>query len=249
LRDKSGAPLRKKAIHTYGSVARIHLVPDTKANHPYTGIFRSGALYGLIRVSLAIKPSSQGVTPGAALKFYVDRPAGSGGTRFRSLNVHVMHKLDPTSGYNVFAEPYSNLLPPPISPELIAGSEYFKAGLFVLGALDLFPGHLSVDHLAKFTADGNQESNPRFPYRITFVPSNEAKQLMAQATLRTDFRAELPRLAAGTKLFDLYADETKTYHAYPYGAHVGEVILDSEFVASRYGDEILHFMHHTALKH
>ncbi len=247
-RGSDGKPLRPKSIHATGSVARIRLVPDSGAEHPYTGIFRLGAPCGLLRVSLAIKPSKEGVTPGAALKFYVDKRLPNAVSQQQSVNIHVMNRLDPTPGYNVLAEPFSNVLPPPIAPELIAGGQYFKAGLTALHAVDTFAGHLTVDHLAETTASGQFVRDARAPYRITLVPSKEAARLMASATFDTDFRVELARLGAGTKLYDLYADETPTYHAHPYGAHVGTIVLETSFVASRYGDEILHFMHHTARK-
>ena len=224
------------------------MVRDEGSSHPYTGIFRSGAPCGLIRVSLAVKPSKGGITPGAALKFYIDQRSPAGISQPQSVNIHVMHQLDPLPSFNPLAEAFSNVLPPPIAPQLIVGAQYFRAGLKTLGAADTFGGHLTVDHLAEYAADGSYEPDARAPYRITLVPSPEASQLMTLATLSTDFRVELTRLAVGTKLYDLYADDTQTYHAYPYGVHIGEIVLDSEFVASRYGDEILHFMHHTATK-
>lgn len=48
---------RGKAIHRYGVVAKVKFVAVPETNHGYTGIFKTGSDLGLVRLSLAVKPS------------------------------------------------------------------------------------------------------------------------------------------------------------------------------------------------
>lgn len=245
-RDEKGRPQRNKAIHAMGTVARIRFEATENRDNPYTGFFKSGAKCGLIRLSLGVKPSADGIVPGAALKFYVSRDKNPKAPR--SVNLQVMNQLDPSPDYNFFAEPFSNLLPPPVRPELIAGEAYFRHTLKQLNAVNTDPKHLPLDHLAAQGEDGVTVTKAKAPYRVTFVPTKDIEKLMKDATIHTDFRVELTRLTAGTKLFDVFIDDTSVYHTFPFGGHAGSIVITSEFVASSYGDEALHFMHHTVVR-
>ena len=247
-RDANGHPKRPKAIHAYGTVARIKFVVDPSVQTPYTGLFQSGAPCGLIRMSLGVKPKPEGIIPGAALKFYVDNNSNGAFVQPQSQNIVVMNQVDFVPGYNIFELPFSNILPPPVAAGQIAGGLYFKGALAKLGAKDTRPEHLTVEHLAEYTADGKVIAKERAPYRITLVPTKTATALMANSKINADFRVELTRFPVGGVLYEVYVDDTTIYHAEPYGAHIGQIVATSDFVASTYGDEILHFAHHTQLK-
>jgi hypothetical protein len=46
---------RKKVVHTQGVVVQVKFIPSGNS-HPFTGMFR-GADYGIMRMSLATKPT------------------------------------------------------------------------------------------------------------------------------------------------------------------------------------------------
>lgn len=61
---------RKKLVHQQGLVAKAVFKPTE--DHPYTGIFKSGAENMIIRLSeadLIVPDVSSGLTPSVALKF------------------------------------------------------------------------------------------------------------------------------------------------------------------------------------
>jgi len=61
---------RTKYIHSVGTVGKVKFVSNGK--HDFSGIFK-GADYGLIRMSVATKPSgSEPLAPGFGLKFLRD---------------------------------------------------------------------------------------------------------------------------------------------------------------------------------
>ena len=104
---------RKKLIHTYGSVAQIHL--DTDSRNPFTGLFSTGAT-GLIRFSLAAQMGA--FTPGFALKLFVDGQP--------SANFHALNSLEGQGkDRNFFAHCFSTHLEEPKNPVLIAGGLAF----------------------------------------------------------------------------------------------------------------------------
>ena len=65
---------RRKVVHTQGVVVQVKLIPSGNS-HPFTGMFR-GADYGIMRMSLAKKPtisstspSDNDLIPGIGIKF------------------------------------------------------------------------------------------------------------------------------------------------------------------------------------
>ena len=60
---------RLRLIHTHGTCAQIELEIDPDADHPYSGLFKTGAL-GLLRISLTLPARS--FSPGISLKLLVD---------------------------------------------------------------------------------------------------------------------------------------------------------------------------------
>lgn len=96
---------RERVIHSMGTVGSVSLKPQSTSNHPFTGIFE-GASHGIIRLSVAGKPSEAGAfTPGFALKFLRD---GS-----PSVNLVAMPSVDgQEDDYNFFSHEFCNNIPP-----------------------------------------------------------------------------------------------------------------------------------------
>ena len=99
---------RNKVVHTQGVVTQVKLVPSGNS-HPFTGMFR-GADYGIMRMSLATKPTisvtdttKNNLVPAIGLKLL-----RSG---VESANVVLIGSRDGQTSENFFANPLSNHIP------------------------------------------------------------------------------------------------------------------------------------------
>lgn len=225
---------RRKLVHAFGSVARVRLVANPAANSAYTGIFRSGAGCAIARLSVATKPTDSRFVPGLALKFFIDG-------EHPSVNLLVMASIDGQTGHDYFQQTFSNIIPPADSfaTRLIAG--FFKNAAERFGAKDPNPGHLTVAHLADIETDGAAVAAPRAPHRLRFTPRPAASARFAGTTVADDFRTTLAGFPAGEVLYDVYASDAG--ETAEQGELLGQLVLESRIVASRYGDEELYFQH------
>jgi hypothetical protein len=212
-------PGRTKVIHAYGSSVKVDFV--SAGRHPFTGLFRTGAL-GIARLSLGTPHSSTGsFVPGLGLKLFIDGQP--------SKNMHVMQKLEgQDTNQNYFANVFTNKLPEPNSTATKIGRDYFAR--FVKN-----PIYLTVDHVASVNADGSHVFQVHSPSQIFFAPA-EGLRISENGP---DFRAEFSHIPAGTKLYDVFG----TIGDSKIPVYIGEIITGSEFVASEYGDKKLYFQH------
>lgn len=209
---------RIKIIHANGSVAKVAFVPE--ANHPFTGIFQTGAI-GLARLSLAAPPSDNSYIPGMAIKFLISQNP--------SLNLHVMNLLEgQQENWNYFAKDFSNKIPHPTSWTLKAIEKIFEWTRDPANDLPLW-------HLAAWTSEGRFNGIPVFPERIYFRPTSLVKDLIPEDS-REDFRTSLLKVPFGP-IYDVYG----TYQGVEY--HIGTLMLESSILASNYGDKNLFFQH------
>lgn len=209
---------RRKFIHSYGSVAKIRFVAAQES--PYSGIFK-GAV-GLARLSIAGDPRLNGNVFGMALKFFV--------TGKPSVNTFLMFTLDGQGNdANFFAHPFSTHLPEPKNPAIKSGAQRFATERNP-------PNELTVDHLAKWEQDGTQPAKAKAPYALQAIPV-QPFEWPSDSTI--DFRERLSHIPKGTLLYKVLATESKD------GApkHIGDLVTDSEVVASKFGDEELFFQH------
>lgn len=207
---------RPKIIHTYGSTALVRFIP-TK-NHPFTGVFERQTL-GLARVSIAAPLT---FTPGMAVKFFLDDQP--------SVNIQVMHSLTlDKDNCHPFENNFSNIIPPP------SGILKFAAVTFELIAKKRGgrANHLTLDHLAEVGT-----KNPKAPYQIILTPSYKAQTLKFNCD--QDYRMTMfEELGFADKLYDIYANDKEDGEF----IKVGKLVLESKFLASEYGDEVLFFQH------
>lgn len=230
---------RRKLIHAFGAQARLRLVISPEAAGSYTGIFRSGAPCMIGRFSLATKPTATTSIPGLALKIFIDGDQPS-------INLHLMHSLDGQAGQNYFAQTFSNILPPPegFAGRLIAS--LFARSAVLFGAKDPNPGRLTLEHLAGTLPNGHRIPALKAPYQLLLKPTPQAHALIQDASAKGDFRLKLAELPVGQVLYDIYTldegDPTEN------AKFLGQLILASQVVPSRYGDENLYFQHHMERK-
>lgn len=223
---------RAKLIHSFGTTALVSFVADDCS--PFTGVF-SGALFGLVRISLAVPPvdgSTPKLVPGLALKFFVDGKA--------SLNVMAMPSLDGQSEKNIFAHSYTtNVAVPEWSFTGWLIEQRFASALGYVGQSDGNPRSLSLDEMAKVTSSGENVSTPLAPFALSFEPTKELRDLF-ETRSEDDFRARLEGHGAAIALFDVWAHESVDA---PREIHIGKIWATSDFMASSYGDKTLFFKH------
>lgn len=213
----------KKSIHKYATVAKIRFVP---IENQYDGIFAKESL-GLLRVSLTYDPETKGIAPGIALKLFSEIGI--------SKNVSLLTSLDNQGqNYNIFKKPFTNIVKPSSSISAKIVAYLFKR------ASKIFNG-LSVKHFGT-----------KSPFQI-FLMAREEFQL--DSNKKVDFRKSLSHFTSTGTLFDVYALDLpkridfETFVQIPIetklssAKKIGELVLDSEFVASQFGDSELFFQH------
>ncbi len=256
---------RQKVFHNKGVTVFFKFVPASTKDHSYTGIFDTGAPYGIARFSLAVAPADKEIVvdgnkkkvknylPGVAVKFFIDEKP--------SLNIMAMFGLDGQESFNVFENSFSNIVEPiPQDPYLKDAVPVFTKALREIGDVHGQPHRLTVDHLAKQHADGSTLETYKAPFRITFEPTEDAKRFMP--TVHPDFRVSLIRVpdsqVIGKTIYKVYGsdaqDEEHDEKNQTPGAHpkyldgakpkyLGEIVATSAFFASQFGDEGLFFKH------
>jgi hypothetical protein len=209
---------RIKTIHAFGSVAKIRL--NITHNTPYEGLFKSGAI-GIARASLAAPEGSFSFTPGIALKFLVDGK--------QSLNIFAMDSLDGQGkNRNYFAKTFSNELHFPKNPALKLLARAFDKAVKKLGR-DRTPMYLPLTHLGQ---------GGLTPAVIKLVPA----EVSFPNNSKLDLRDMLSTIKAGTVIYKVFVSEARRPDH--FWVELGEIVTESEFIPSRYGDEKLFFQHH-----
>ena len=223
---------RIKVIHRFGVAAKVNWV--ARGDHPYTGIFASGAEHGIMRLSLATPPSSTSLTPGFGLKLLIDHQD--------SVNIMAMNALTGQDDPNVFAKSFSNSLPKPTGNlALLLVDHFFTGALAVASIMNGNSLHLPVQHFAERDQFGAVYVTSQAPAQLIFEPTTAAQSLMSGASSIEDFRLDLQDRGTGIHLYRVYALETKETNARRY---IGDIYQSSDWIASEYGDKELFFRHH-----
>lgn len=209
---------RIKILHPNGSVAKIRL--NSAGGHPFTGLYQTGDI-GLARLSLGAAPTDTSFIPGMAIKFLLPSKA--------SVNIHVMNSLEGQgSNWNFFENDFSNKIEHPSSYVLRAIEKIFE--------WTKSPANeLSIAALAKVEASGQEVNMPIAPEQIWLRPTENVR-LLIDPTDRHDFRLALEKIPVGP-VYELYGSLSGIEY------HIGSISLESELLASEYGDNTLFFQH------
>jgi hypothetical protein len=212
------------------------LEPRTKLSHPFgvvaaaefradPGTRAGGVLDGapiLVRLSISGDPEQGGFSPAMTVKFLI--------TGFPSVNLHLTTSIDGQEGdRDFFRDPLTNILPPPSSP---AGRLSRPLLARIIRQED--PFRMDVDHLAFRDRSGAISYHSKPPYQVIFRP-----RLTIPPQTADDFREALTKIPASSELYEAwvrYAGDGPQIRA-------GAVVTSSEFVASEFGDRVLHFHH------
>ncbi|XP_055327354.1 uncharacterized protein LOC129580719 [Paramacrobiotus metropolitanus] len=229
-------PGRQKLLHSFGTVGKVTL--KMLSNSPYTGVFKAGNnVPGLARLSVALYDMTN-ILPGVALKLFI--------TGQPSVNIFAMDNEKGLEGQgsnrNFFAKNFSNWIPSP-SPN----NEFLQnLGKSFHQAISTLPGgacgrpldenKLPLMQHAMVEPNGQNASNAKAPLILTFAP-NQAIAL--SPTDSTDFRESLAKIPVNTMLYQIYAKTAQNGR----DEMIGQLILNSQFVASDWGDNKLFFQH------
>ena len=219
-------PDRPKLVHTYGSCARVSLHITEK--HPYTGMLARGG-DALVRFSDAKGGGT--FLPSLAFKFFVD---GRLSTNVLVLPSDYREKGD----LRCFSSTYCNATLPAKELDTKLVQYTFQKTAKALNATRLYAVYLPLHDFASIHPDGTKPESPLVPDRIEFVPTDAVKKACPNDP---DFRRALAAIPAGTVLFRVFASANIDKPVEP----IGEVRLDSAWVASAYGDARLFFQHDT----
>lgn len=130
--------------------------------------------------------------------------------------------------WNFFKNDFSNHIP--IPPEPIFSK--FKS------ATD-FPQHVGLSDFSKHHHDGKEVDSPKFPFALTFQPTDELRTGFPDDYSGVDFTDQLQTIPAGSKLFSVLAQAEPSSPK----VHIGDLITTSEITKSLYGDQTLFFKH------
>jgi len=217
---------RQKYIHSVGSVGKVEFVPEGSSGS-YSGIFQQGAKYGIVRISLATEPKADelNTTPGMGLKFLRDG--------VESASLVAMYSVQGQESWNVFANDWSNHIPPASGPLLALASK------FATGTPNI--QQVGLSDFAMIGEDGAMvpTAEVNFPYKLVFRPTGSISFPDTYHGLFTDDLASIPE---GSVLWKVYA---WTAPAQLNGKEelIGSIVLRSSLVTSLYGDSKLFFRH------
>lgn len=222
-------PKWRKAIHAHGSVAKIKFIPTP--NTPFTGLFQ-GADYGLLRLSLLGDPTRRGFAPGLAIKWLV---GGKPSANFSAL----VSLAGQGKNSNFFAHEFSNIVP--AANEL--GPRFIN---LIFRRVTKYPTKISLQDLGSVDRKGQPIPTPHYPEQVFLVPSSSVQ---FSEDSNTDFRDDLTSISAGTLLFSVYAVDASNMGDNAIASpdrrqYIGDIVTNSVFVSSFYGDSQLFFRHH-----
>ena len=238
----------KKFIHSKGSIAKVKFV-SSESSHPFTGLYK-GTSYGLMRLSLTNNPhqkkvpivgkEERGVAPGIALKLFV--------TGHPSQDISLLTVLEGQGeNYNFFSEEFfSNIIPKGKGFDMKIVHTAYKT-------VSQYPERLAVSGVSEWTVEGKKVTNPNAPIQLFFVP---VYTMMSSTS--EDIREKFHRIPKGSTLFKVYGHKAQSYEEYNEYTkekgkeilgnknetfYIGEIVTDSEFKSSSFGDEVIFFKH------
>ena len=209
-----------KPIHTIGSVVKARF---DAVQSPFTGAFK-GDENVLLRLSLAAPAEEEKTIPGLAVKFLRDE--------VHSGNFMAMFSLEGQPEANFFARNFSNHVDPPVSVKLKVLEKKFRTASKI-------PTAIGLSDIAKYDAEGAEESDPVFPFQIVMEPTEELQDQFRDASAFEPLPDMLARIPTDTKLYQVYAKEGPDAEL----VLIGSFTTTSEFIGSEYGDKSLFFQH------
>lgn len=216
-----------KRIHAVGFTGAVEL--ESAGDHPFTGLLRRGAPFGVVRFSTALASSEEGMTPGLAIKFFVDGAA--------SANFVAMESNAGQTTGNFFERDFSTAIP----------SLSFRAGLVFVGVLKFrrvsSPENMvGLLELAQREVDGTPvpEADVTSPFALVLKPNPDLSLQFQDVLPAADFvETTFSQIPVGTVLYDIYGKAAPDAEE----VLIGHLKTKSEIVDSSYADLTLFFRH------
>ncbi len=227
----------KKRIHKRGVMAKVKF--QSTNDHEYTGLFQ-GAPCSLLRLSLTFRPDPNNkennkFAPGLAWKIFRDGAP--------SANVSALYALSGQKlNYNFMENPLSNIVP--------SGDGLGEKIIhYIFSRVSKFPEELRMEDIASFLPTGQKVNKVKAPRQIFFVPNPE----LNFSKDAHDFREDFQKLPEGAVLYTVKVlDNKQDFSDYKLdqindransATTIGEIVLDSKFIASEFGDTGIFFKH------
>ncbi len=227
----------EKYLHRRGVVAKVKFVPDS--TNEMSGVFQ-GSDCGILRLSLTFNPAQRGVATGLAWKLFRNST--------HSANISALYSLSGQGkNYNFFANTLSNIVPigSGLGPKLVHS---------IFSRVTSKPEELKTTDMASISSDGKKINKIIEPTQLFFVPLLNSKYKFSSKA--HDIRKDLLKIKSGEAIYHVFAlgPEFKNIDYSKYKINmlpnyldkakpVGKIILDSNFVASEFGDQGLLFRH------
>jgi hypothetical protein len=233
---------RVKAIHSQGVICQFKF--EVSAASTYTGLLGPGVQHGFMRMGSAkVFGTSPKDTPTAGMGFKFSR------TGVHSGDFVAMYGTSAGLSFNFFQRNISNHIP--VSPELplkLVAKKFEQASQC--------PTQVGLSDLAKYSQDGTKHERPKFPFKLFFVPSQEAQQPAGSMSMPEMLKG-LSEIPVGTPVLHVYAcgkagkDEHEPSSSLERSCgeplFLGDMVTTSKCTTSSYGDKEF-FIRHTRIE-
>lgn len=226
---------RDKLVHTDGIVGKVKF---RASFNNYTGIFNEGSDNALLRFSIAheydskdksAKAALKNFVPSFALKFLID---GN-----ESVDILTLYDRMGTESWNFFDETQTTSFIMNITNNaLIKRLDSFSK-------VTIWVNSVGINKMASIHTNGTKVNNPQYPFRLDFN-ATKAVSSMFSDDFTEDYKKIISRIPIGTVLYDVIARENPGCP----GKKIGQIVSDSEFTTSLFGDLHLFFKHEDVVK-
>ncbi len=134
---------------------------ESTGGHDYTGIFASGADYGLIRYSIvgaydaSVWGDKSTFRPGFGIKWYRDG--------VQTANLVCQPGFHPTQNPNFFTNDFTNHLKP-------VDDTFIKTMAHLFATASKYAATIGLRDWAEYTQTGSAAASPKMPFQLVFEP-------------------------------------------------------------------------------
>lgn len=252
----------EKAIHAHGLLGKVRYraVPPPIGEKSPSGLLSDSEVPGLLRLSFTSAPDGQTglLAPGLALKLFRNRHLSS--------NISAIYSLDGQKEVNFFTHELSNVVPMGVSTSAKISSLLFRS-------VSKHPRKISVKKFAEMDIDGRYFAGNDliYPYQIYFVPTPNLLQETQKCAWSTPSNALADLRNCLQKIWEMNPTQTlyDVFGSFPSSSlpqeqvvpsereemdtspatyrakarKLGEIIMESPFESSYFGDSLLFFKH------
>lgn len=223
---------RTKFVHQQGVVASVKY--ESFGDHPYTGLFKGGADWGVARLSESgfFIDGHNESNPSVALKFLFDERSSENLVFMIDWNNQSTLDFFPKEASGEF-KPFTTH-PQPFKAEDLCSRRTILSKMKTASSMPFSSG---TGHFSAVNTDGTAVEDTKFPFELMLIPDNN----QVQTFTGTDVLEYLTQIGANETdaFFSVWARENPGSEA----QMIGKVYFTSELVRSKFGDDRLFFRH------